>query len=105
MLALKARVLLLGAVFIAAAISASARAQDYPTRPVEIIVPFAAGGGSELLARLISDGLSKRLGQPFVVLNRPVTPSSLELCQEIGKVMVVLSSVLKSKPPWVYFQK
>jgi tripartite-type tricarboxylate transporter receptor subunit TctC len=48
LLALKARVLLLGAVFIAAAISASARAQDYPTRPVEIIVPFAAGGGSDL---------------------------------------------------------
>ena len=77
MLALKARVLLLGAVFIAAAISASARAQDYPTRPVEIIVPFAAGGGSELLARLISDGLSKRLGQPFVVLNRPGANTNL----------------------------
>jgi Uncharacterized protein conserved in bacteria len=45
LLALKARVLLLGAVFIAAAISASARAQDYPTRPVEIIVPFAPAAG------------------------------------------------------------
>jgi len=36
-----------------------------------MIVPFAAGGGSELLARLVGDGLGRRLGQPFVVLNRP----------------------------------
>jgi tripartite-type tricarboxylate transporter receptor subunit TctC len=57
-------------VILAATIAAT-RAQDYPTRPVEMVVPFAAGGGSELLARLISDGLSKRLGQPFVVVNRP----------------------------------
>jgi tripartite-type tricarboxylate transporter receptor subunit TctC len=55
----------------------SARAQDYPARPVEMIVPFAAGGGSELLARLISDGLGKRLGQPFVVLNRPGANTNL----------------------------
>jgi len=48
-----------------------ARAQDYPSRPVELVVPFAAGGGSELLARLLSEGLQKRLGQPFVVINRP----------------------------------
>jgi tripartite-type tricarboxylate transporter receptor subunit TctC len=52
-------------------------AQGYPTRPVEMIVPFAAGGGSELLARLISDGLARRLGQPFVVLNRPGANTNL----------------------------
>src|SRR5262245_51663405 len=46
-------------------------AEDYPARPVELVVPFAAGGGSELLARLLSEGLQKRLGQPFVVINRP----------------------------------
>jgi tripartite-type tricarboxylate transporter receptor subunit TctC len=42
-----------------------------------MIVPFAAGGGSELLARLLSDGLAKRLGQPFVVLNRPGANTNL----------------------------
>ncbi len=52
-------------------------AQDYPSRPVELVVPFAAGGGSELLARLISDGLSKRLGQPFLVINRPGANTNL----------------------------
>jgi tripartite-type tricarboxylate transporter receptor subunit TctC len=49
----------------------TARAEDYPGRPVELIVPFAAGGGSDLLARLTGEGLARRLGQPFVVINRP----------------------------------
>ncbi len=55
----------------------SAHAQDYPSRPVELIVPFAAGGGSELLARLLADGFSKRLGQPFLVINRPGANTNL----------------------------
>ncbi|AMN45251.1 Bug family tripartite tricarboxylate transporter substrate binding protein [Rhodoplanes sp. Z2-YC6860] len=46
-------------------------AQSYPTHAVELVVPFAAGGGTDLLARLVAEGLSKRLGQSFVPLNRP----------------------------------
>jgi tripartite-type tricarboxylate transporter receptor subunit TctC len=65
------RVLLLANVILGGVATAAARAQEYPARPVEMVVPFAAGGGSELLARLISDGLTKRLGQPFVIINRP----------------------------------
>ncbi len=48
-----------------------ARAQVYPLRPVRWIVPFPAGGPSDLLARLIGQALSERLGQPFVIENRP----------------------------------
>jgi len=48
-----------------------ASALDYPTRPVRIIVGFAAGGAPDILARLIGQWLSDRLGQPFVVENRP----------------------------------
>ena len=50
--------------------SASASAQDYPTRPVKLIVPFGAGGAVDVIARLLSNDLSKRLGQPVVVENK-----------------------------------
>lgn len=46
-------------------------AQSYPTKPIRLIVPFAAGGPSDFAARTISERLSKRLGQAFVVENKP----------------------------------
>jgi tripartite-type tricarboxylate transporter receptor subunit TctC len=52
-------------------ISRIARAQAYPSRPVRIIVGFTAGGNFDLTARLISQWLSQRLGQQFIVENRP----------------------------------
>jgi tripartite-type tricarboxylate transporter receptor subunit TctC len=53
------------------ALSRFARAQAYPTRPVRIIAPFAAGGNVDLTARMMGELLSQRLGQPFIIENRP----------------------------------
>jgi tripartite-type tricarboxylate transporter receptor subunit TctC len=49
----------------------AARAQDYPTRPIMAIVPFAGGSASDVVSRVLFDHMSKSLGQPIVVENRP----------------------------------
>jgi tripartite-type tricarboxylate transporter receptor subunit TctC len=53
------------------AMSRLACAQSYPTRPVRLIVPIAPGGAQDILARLMGQWLSERLGQPFIIDNRP----------------------------------
>jgi tripartite-type tricarboxylate transporter receptor subunit TctC len=65
-----------GAVAVPAA-SRVARAQTYPTKPVRLIVGFAAGGTTDITARLIGQRLSDRLGQQFIVENRPGASSNI----------------------------
>src|SRR5260221_10393340 len=57
-------------------ISRKTWAQAYPTRPVRLIVGFAPGGTPDLLARIVGEWLSERLGQPFVIENRPGSGSN-----------------------------
>ena len=58
----------LGALLLA---GSAALAQTYPVKPIRLIVPQGPGGGSDLVARLLSPEIEKRLGQPFVVENKP----------------------------------
>jgi len=46
-------------------------AQSYPAKPIRLIVPFAAGSGSDILARILAEPLTQSLGQPIVVENKP----------------------------------
>src|ERR1700745_2246336 len=64
-------------VAVLPALSGFALAQTYPSRPVRIIVGFAAAGPHATLARLSGQWLSERLGQPFVIENRPGAGSNI----------------------------
>ena len=88
---------------LSAVIVIPAWAQTYPTRAVEIVVPFAAGGGTDLLARLVGEGLSKRLGSSFVTLNRPGANTNTGTLQVVksapdGHTLVMASIGLAANP-------
>jgi tripartite-type tricarboxylate transporter receptor subunit TctC len=68
---------------VLAAFAISAQAQQYPSRAVTVVVPFAAGGGSDLLARLVTQKLEARLGKPFIVENRPGAGTTLAAMQVV----------------------
>jgi tripartite-type tricarboxylate transporter receptor subunit TctC len=64
------RLFALACALICAAAYGPAAADDYPSRPITLIVPYAAGGGNDLMARLAADKMSAALGQPIVIENR-----------------------------------
>jgi tripartite-type tricarboxylate transporter receptor subunit TctC len=67
---------LAGVAAVLSAVSRNARAQTFPTRPVRIIVGFTAGGAFDIIARTMGQWLSERLGQQFVIENRPGAASN-----------------------------
>ena len=103
---------LLGTLAVLAALAAApAGAQQYPSRPVTIVVPFAAGGGSDLLARLVAQKLEEKLGKPFIIENRPgagttlaamqavrSTPDGYTLMQATSTTMAINVSMQKKMP-------
>ena len=68
-----------------------ARAQAYPTRPVRIVVNTAPGGSGDTLGRLIGRWLSEKLGQPFVIENRPGAGGN-----------IAAEAVVKDLPGWLH---
>ena len=66
-------------MFAASPASALAQTASYPTRNVEIIVPYGPGGSTDIVARIVAQKLQDRLGQSFVVLNRPGASGTLGL--------------------------
>ncbi len=101
----------LALMVMSAALAQPARAESYPSRTVTIEVPFAAGGGSDLLARLVAQHLEEKLGKPFIVENRPgasttlaamqvvrATPDGTTLMQATSTTMAINVSMLKKMP-------
>ncbi len=91
------------AIVVLATAITSACAQEYPSRPVEVVVPFPAGGGAEIVTRHLSDGLTRRLGQAFVVLNRPGANTNLATLAVIrskpdGYTLLIASFGLAANP-------
>src|SRR5258705_13511947 len=81
----------------------AAAQEKYPSRTVEIVVPFAAGGGTDVLARLLADGLGRRLGQSFVVLNRPGANTNVGTALRVksrpdGHTLAIAGIVLAANP-------
>src|SRR5688572_18986892 len=62
--------LILAATMIGVAFAAPSRADDYPTRPITILVPFPAGGSSDIVMRLVASKVSEALKQPIIIENR-----------------------------------
>jgi tripartite-type tricarboxylate transporter receptor subunit TctC len=59
------------AALLAMSFAAPTHAQDYPTRPITLIVPYAAGGGNDVMARTVADKMSRTLGQQVIIENKP----------------------------------
>ncbi|MEG1456288.1 MAG: tripartite tricarboxylate transporter substrate-binding protein, partial [Comamonas sp.] len=79
-------ILRVGALALAPLLSV-AHAADFPSKPIRIIVPFAAGGSTDAVARLVGTKLAARLGQPVVVENKP------------GGSEVIASTFVAQSPP------
>lgn len=62
---------LVGLLVLAGAAGPSALAQDFPSRPVTLVVPYPAGGGADIIGRMVADAMRPVLGQPVTVTNRP----------------------------------
>jgi tripartite-type tricarboxylate transporter receptor subunit TctC len=105
---MKSRFAIMAALTLAAA---SAQAETYPSRPVTIVVPFAAGGGSDLLGRLVAQHLEQRLGKPFIIENRPgagttiaamtvvrAVPDGYTLMQATSSTMAINMTMHKKLP-------
>ena len=64
------RILLSALALLAVAYTTPAQAQDWPSKQVTIVVPFSAGGTTDMFARILSQGLQQKYGTPFIVENR-----------------------------------
>ena len=100
------RPFILNAVGVMLALTTSLAAQDYPTKPVRLVVPFAPGGSNDLVGRAIAAQLSTQLGKPFVVENRAgaggvVGTEIVANARKDGYTLLIVSAA-HTVNPWLY---
>src|SRR4051794_13066405 len=106
---LKTHWTLLGAAVLSLLAGASAKAEDYPSRAVTIVVSLAAGSGMDAITRLYADKLSEAFGKPVIVENKPGAATTLAANQVAkaapdGYTLVVLTSIALSINPTLFKQ-
>jgi tripartite-type tricarboxylate transporter receptor subunit TctC len=88
------------------ALTAAAPAQEYPTKPVRIIIPFAPGGGNDVVGRLIATRLTERLGKQFIAENRTgaggVVGTEVVLNAPKDGYTLIVVSLAHAVNPWLY---
>src|SRR5579872_143076 len=90
--------------------SFAANAQSYPNRPVKVIVPYAPGGATDIVARIVGDEFQKVTGQPFVVLNKPGAFGMLAIDEMVkaapdGYTLMIGNVSTNSITPIIYAKK
>lgn len=95
--------LMAGIALAAAALCGPAQAQNYPSKPVTIVVPFAPGGATDIMARTLAERLNKRMGQPVIVENKPgagtmIASEHVARAQPDGHTVLLAASSLGIAP-------
>jgi tripartite-type tricarboxylate transporter receptor subunit TctC len=99
---------LIGALVIALGlVTGPALAEDYPSKPVKIVIGFGPGSGTDIVARMLADELGKALGQPFIVENKPgaaaqIAANQVKAAKPDGYTLLLTSNTTHSVNPHIY---
>ena len=101
------RTLIGAVVFALALVSVHACADDYPSRPVKIVIGFGPGSGTDIVARMLADEFGKALGQPFIVENKPggaaqIAANQVKAARPDGYTLLLTSNTTHSVNPHIY---
>ena len=96
----------LAALLGASLLAVPARADDFPTKPITLVVPFTPGGSIDMLARLVAQQASATLGQPIVIDNRSgagglIAAAAVAKAEPDGYTLLMASAAQVTIPPWI----
>src|SRR5262245_31169909 len=99
------RTVLCSVAFASIALPGAAQAQQYPTRNINMLVPFAAGGPTDTVARVLAQGMGKPLGQTVIVENRPsaggiLAPEVVKNAKPDGYQILIHHIGMVAMPMW-----